>query len=152
MNKFIRVVAGCVLGALSIVTLSSCSKMEQIEKNIVGNWRSTRMDYKTYEDGKLDNNESETCVEWYVGYTFKSDHTGQEIWGGDGESTSYPMTWMITGNKLMISYTEDPEDYKTFNIISISGNSMTLDEVYERTRSDGSQFKEVYTFYLKKMK
>ena len=150
MKNFIKGLAGFVLGVLSIVSLSSCSKMEQAEKKIVGKWQSTSITYKSYEAGKLVAEESETCVEWYYAFNFKSDNTGQMIEYEEGDSETDPMTWVIMGDKLMI--TLEGENNDTFDIISISNDSMTLEMSYEGTRSDGIRYKEIETYYFKKIK
>ena len=151
MKNFIKVVAGCVLGVLSIVSLSSCSKMEQAEKKIVGKWQSTSRTVKTYEVGKLVDEGSETCVDWYRGFNFKSDNTGQEIDYSKGSSETWPITWVIMGDKLMVTEAMD-EETETYDIISISGDSMTLEQSDEWTAVNGLRYKEIETFYFKKIK
>ena len=151
MKNFIKVVAGCVLGVLSIVSLSSCSKMEQAEMKIVGKWQSTSYTYKGYEAGKLVDEYSQTCVDWYRGFNFKSDNTGQEIDYEEGSSDTWPITWVIMGDKLMVTEAMD-EETETYDIISISGDSMTLEQSDEWTAVNGLRYKEIETFYFKKIK
>lgn len=151
MKNFIKGLAGFVLGVLSIVSLSSCSKMEQAEKKIVGKWQSTSYTYKEYQDGKLVEEASVTCVDWYNAFNFKSDNTGQMIVYDEGYSGTDPMTWVIMGDKLMITF-EEEEENMTYDIISISGDSMTLEMSEEGTGDDGIRYKDIMTWYFKKIK
>ena len=134
-----------------IFATSSCSKDEVNEKNIEGKWQSTNVNYKEYKAGKLVNEESETCIEWYLGFNFKSDGTGQIISYSERESETFQITWVIMGEKLMLTQYEEGESYTvTFDIIQLNSSSMTLSLTEEET-VDGVQYKDIITYNFKKI-
>lgn len=151
MKRTIKVLMGLIAGVLLIFTTSSCSKDEMNEKNLEGKWQSTSISYKEYEAGKLVYDESETCIEWYIGFNFKSDGTGQIIDYEDGESDTYQMTWVIMGEKLMVTqYYNDESETITFDIVEIKSNSMILSMTDEYTYN-GVQCKDITTYNFKKI-
>lgn len=148
MKRSIKVLMGLIAGVLLIFTASSCSKDEM---NIEGKWQSTNVSYKVYEAGKLVNAESETCVDWYYGFNFKSDGTGQRIYYESGESETYQMTWVIMGEKLMVTqYYEGESETTTFDIIEMKRASMILSMTDEYIYN-GVQRKNVATYNFKKI-
>lgn len=154
MKRTIKVLMGLIAGVLLIFTTSSCSKdemNEKNEKNIEGKWQSTSVSYKEYEAGKLVYDESETCIEWYLGFNFKSDGTGQLISYEEGESETYQITWVIMGEKLMVTqYYEGESETITFDIVEIKSASMTLSMTNEYTYNS-VQCKDVSTYNFKKI-
>lgn len=152
MERTIKILMGLVAGVLMIFATSSCSKDEMNEKNIEGKWQSTNANHKEYEAGKLVYEESETCIEWYIGLNFKSDGTGQAIEYEGGESDITQITWVIMGEKLMITllYEEGESHTTTFDIIQIESSSMTLSRTEEYT-DDGVQYKYIVTYNFKKI-
>lgn len=151
MERTVKILMGLIAGVLMIFATSSCSKDEMNEKNIEGKWQSTNVNYKEYEAGKLAYEESETCIEWYLGFNFKSDGTGQIISYEEGESETIQITWVIMGEKLMITqYVEGESDTITFDIIQIKSSSMTLSITDEYTY-DGVQCKDITTYNFKKI-
>lgn len=151
MKRTIKVLMGLIAGVLLIFTTSSCSKDEMNEKNIEGKWQSTSVSYKEYEAGKLVYDESETCIEWYLGFNFKSDGTGQLISYEEGESETYQITWVIMGEKLMVTqYYEGESETITFDIVEIKSASMTLSMTEEYTYNS-VQCKDVSTYNFKKI-
>lgn len=150
MKKILMFLTGLVtIGLFSV----SCSKDEMNERNLEGKWQSTKFVYEEYEAGKLVGEKSQTCIDWYLGFNFKSDGTGQYISYEEGESYTCQLTWVIMGDKLMVTlvYTGDEEsDTLTFNIVEIASSSMTLSMVDEYT-SDGVKCKDVETYYFKKI-
>lgn len=147
-RNLIRVLTGLFLAVLSVMSMSSCSKDEMNEKNIVGKWQSTSMTVKEYVAGKLVAEQSVNCVDFYIGFNFKSDGTGQMINYEGGESETLHGTWVIMGDKLMLTAT----DYgtETFDLISINGSSMTL-ELTEEYTEEGVKCSVVTTVYFKKI-
>ena len=139
---------GFVVGVLLSFTTSSCSKDEM---KIEGKWQSTSVNYEEYEAGQLVAAESETCVDWYIGFTFKSDGTGQFIGYEGGSSATYQTNWVIMGEKLMVTlYDEDESETLTFDIVEIKSNSMILSMTEEYT-SNGIKCKDVATYNFKKI-
>ena len=151
MKRTIKIFMGLIAGVLLSFATSSCSKDEKNEKNIEGKWQSTSASYKEYEAGKLVYEESETCIEWYLGFNFKSDGTGQLISYEEGDSYTSQITWVIMGEKLMITlYEEGESDTITFDIIEIKSNSMVLSMTDEYT-SNSVQCKDITTYNFKKI-
>ena len=151
MERTVKILMGLIAGVLMIFATSSCSKDEVNEKNIEGKWQSTNVNYKEYKAGKLVNEESETCIEWYLGFNFKSDGTGQIISYSERESETFQITWVIMGEKLMLTQYEEGESYTvTFDIIQLNSSSMTLSLTEEYT-SDGVQCKDIITYNFKKI-
>lgn len=145
-HNFFRVLAGLLLGVLSFISLSSCTKDDFSDENIIGKWQSTSITYQEYESGKLIRDESSKCVDVYLGLYFKSDGTGQWIRYGDGKSNTAQITWVIMDDKLTLS----AENTLTYNIISLNGKSMTLEYV-EEISSDGIKYKCISRIYFKKI-
>ena len=151
MERTVKILMGLIAGVLMIFATSSCSKDEVNEKNIEGKWQSTNVNYKEYKAGKLVNEESETCIEWYLGFNFKSDGTGQIISYSERESETIQITWVIMGEKLMLTMYGEGESYTvTFDIIQLKSSSMTLSLTEEET-VDGVQYKDVITYNFKKI-
>lgn len=151
MERTVKILMGLIAGVLMIFATSSCSKDEVNEKNIEGKWQSTNVNYKEYKAGKLVNEESETCIEWYLGFNFKSDGTGQIISYSERESETFQITWVIMGEKLMLTQYEEGESYTvTFDIIQLNSSSMTLSLTEEET-VDGVQYKDIITYNFKKI-
>lgn len=146
MKKIMRILAG--VASVLLLCSASCSKDETNEKNLEGKWQSTSYSWSEYEAGKLVEEGSESCIDWYVGLYFKADGTGQEIFFGEGESDTTPITWVIMGDKLMI--TDPDDDTVTFDIVEIKSNTMTLSLVEEYTE-DGIQCRGITTYYFKKI-
>ena len=149
MKRTLQFLIGLVAIALSSV---SCSKDEMNEKNIEGKWQSTKVAYEYYEAGKLVEEGSASCVDWYHGFNFKSDGTGQHIFYESGESETYQMTWVTMGEKLMVTVDLGDQDKETmtFDIVEIKSDSMILSLVYEDTYN-GVKTKEVETYYFKRI-
>lgn len=145
-RNLFRVLAGLFLGVLSVMSLSSCSKEEMNEKNIVGKWQSTSITYKEYEAGKMVSDRTVNCVDFYLGFNFKSDGTGQFVIYEEGESETMQLTWVLMGDKLMIS----DGATLTFDVISISGSLMVLETTEEETYN-GIKYKYVSTINFKKI-
>ena len=151
MERTFKILMGLIAGVLMIFATSSCSKDEMNEKNIEGKWQSTNENYKRYEAGKLEYEDSRTCIEWYIGLNFKSDGTGQLIRYSERESETIQITWVIKGEKLMLTqYKEGEPNTVTFDIIQIKSSSMTLSMIVEYT-DDGVQYKEIITYNFKKI-
>ena len=144
-RNLFRVLTGLFLGVLSVMSLSSCSKDDMNEKNIVGNWQSTSITVKVYEAGKLVSDRTENCVDYYIGFNFKSDGTGQFVLHEGDETETAQITWVLMGDKLMIS-----DGDITFDVISISGSLMVL-EMTEEDTYDGIKYKYVVSFNFKKI-
>lgn len=151
MKRTIKILMGLIFGVLLSFATLSCSKDKMNETNLEGKWQSTSVNNKSYEAGKLVYEEAATCIEWYLGFNFKSDGTGQLITYEDGESDTYQMTWVIMGEKLMVTeYYEDESETITFDIVEIKSNSMILSETYEYT-DNSIQCKDVTTYNFKKI-
>ena len=151
MKKSIKIFMGLIAGVLLSFATSSCSKVEINENNIEGKWQSTSASYKVYEADKLVSEESEACIDWYLGFYFKSDGTGQVVNYENGKPDTYKMTWVIMGEKLMVklNFGEESETV-TYDIVEIKSDSMALSETYEYTLN-GVQCKEVETYYFNKI-
>ncbi|MGM9776447.1 MAG: lipocalin family protein [Candidatus Coprenecus sp.] len=145
-RNLFRVLTGLFLGVLSVMSLSSCSKEEMNEKNIIGKWQSSSITTKVYEAGKLVSDRTVNCVDFYLAFNFKSDGTGQYIMYEEGESSTIQINWVLMGDKLMISAGET----LTFDVISISGSLMVL-EMTEEYTDNGIKHKYVDTINFKKI-
>lgn len=145
-HNFFRVLAGLFLGVLPFISLSSCTKDDLSDENIIGKWQSTSITYQEYESGKLTGEKSVKCVDFYFGLHLKSDGTGQWIKYDGDESYTIQITWVIMGDKLMLS----TEGTLTYNIISLNGKSMTLEYVEEEIY-DGIKYKYITKIYYKKI-
>ena len=138
-----------MIGLVTIGLISvSCSKDEMNEKNVEGKWQSTKVAYEYFEAGKLVEEGSESCIDWYMGFNFKSDGTGQSIFYEGGEAETYQMTWVIMGEKLIVS--DEDSDTLTFDIVEIKSSSMILSIVYEDVYN-GVKQKDVTTYHFKKI-
>lgn len=149
MKRTLHFLFGLVaIGLLSL----SCSKDEMNEKSIEGKWQSTKLSYEFYVEGKLVDEGTQSCIDWYYGFNFKSDGTGQVIDYESGDSETYQMTWVTMGEKLMVTtdYGDDDVETETYDIVEIKSNSMILSIVYEYTDT-GEKEKEVLTYYFKKI-
>ena len=145
-RNLFRVLTGLFLGVLSVMSLSSCSKEEMNEKNIIGKWQSSSITVKVYEAGKLVSDRTENCVDYYIGFNFKSDGTGQFVEYEEGESETIQITWVLMGDKLMVT----AGGTLTFDVISISGSLMVL-EMTEEDTYNGIKYKYVETINFKKI-
>ena len=151
MKRTIKVLMGLVCGVLLSLSTSSCSKDEMNEKNLEGKWQSVSYKYKEYEADKLVDEYSQTCVDWYIGFNFKSDGTGQVIYYEEGESDTYQMTWVIMGDKLMVTeYDGEDSETMTYEIIEIKNNSMALSVTDEWTEN-GIKCRDILTYSFKKI-
>lgn len=146
-RNLFRVLTGLFLGVLSVMSLSSCSKDEMNEKNLIGKWQSTSITVKVYEAGKLVSDRTENCVDSYVGFNFKSDGTGQFVEYEEGESETIQITWVLMGDKLMVTDGET----STLDVISITGNLMTLEITADEDIRNGIMYKWVVTINFKKI-
>lgn len=152
MKRFFKIFMGLIAGVLLSFATSSCSKDEMNKNSIEGKWQSTSAIFKEYEAGKLVNEETEKCIDWYIGLNFKSDGTGQVIRYDGGESDTYHMTWMKMGKRLMIvEYYGDGPEESTFDIVEIKRNSLVLSLTEEYT-SSGVQCKDISICNFKKIK
>lgn len=151
MKRLFKIFMGLIAGVLLSFATSSCSKDEMNQKNIEGKWQTTSVIFKEYEAGKLVNEETETCIDWYFGFNFKSDGTGQIIRYDEGESDTTQMTWIIMGEKLMITEYDgvEPEEI-TLDIVKIKSNSLVLSLTEEYT-SSGVQCKDISICNFKKI-
>lgn len=147
-HYFFRGLTGLLLGVMSFMFVSSCTKDDFSDKNIIGKWQSTSITFQSYESGKLTAEETEKCIDSYIGFYFKTDGSGQFILYDAGESNTVQITWVIMGDKLMISSPDTSTVSLTFNIISIKGNSMTLENVSEK-KEEGVKY--VTSIYFKKI-
>ena len=145
MKRTLQFLIGFVTIGLFTV---SCSKEDMNDKNIVGKWQSTKIVYEYYEEGKLTGEGSETCIDWYYCFNFKSDGTGQKIFYQRGESVTYQMTWVTMGDKLMLTIIDSQGEShpETFDVIEIKSNSMILSSVWEDSERSVKE-----TFHFKKI-
>ncbi|MGN0194895.1 MAG: hypothetical protein ACI4AE_00375 [Candidatus Cryptobacteroides sp.] len=146
-STLFKLLTGLTIAVLSLMGISSCNKEDSSDKNIVGKWQSTTISFKEYEAGKLVYEESISCIDYYLGFSFKDDGTGQVIVYDEGESDTSLMNWVIMGDKLMITETSSTT---TFDIISINGGSMVL-ELSEEYTNGGIKQKDVSTITFKKI-
>ena len=148
MNRIIKVLMGLATVVLMCFASSSCSKEKMNEKNIVGKWQSTSVNAKLYESDKLVTEKSENCTGWYIGFNFKSNGNGQLIsYEETGVTETSEMTWVIMGEKLMITSNSETV---TLDIIEIKNNSMTL-SITEEEKYNNITYKTVATIYFSKM-
>ena len=147
MKRFVKLFAG-LLSMAAVLSTVSCEK-EVSDTNLVGKWQSTSIVEQTYEGDKLIGEYSESCIEWYIGFNFKDDGTGQfmEVEGNDSEVIS--CEWVLMGNKIILSSKEESESI-SYEVVAITSSSMTLKMVEEYT-SDGVKKKYVSTFYFSKI-
>ena len=152
MERTIKILMGLITGVLFIFAASSCSKDEVNQRKIEGKWQSTNVNIVEYKADKLIDEVSQTCIEWYLGFNFKSDGSGQLIDYEDGESDTYQINWVVMGEKLMITQqlSNGGSETITFDIIEIKGSTMTLSMTEEYTYNS-VQYKEITTYYFKKM-
>lgn len=152
MKRTFKFFVGLVTIALFGMASVSCSKDEMNDKNIEGKWQSTKYTFEYYEGSTLVEEGSESCINWYLGFNYKSDGTGQIISYSDGESDTSQMTWVIMGDKLMLTfdYGDGDTETMTFDIVEIKSNSMILSMTSEYT-NEGVKEKEVVTYYFKKI-
>ena len=153
MKKLFRIAAPLMLGVLLGLSLSSCSKMASDEKNIIGKWQSTSVNEKDYEAGKLVSENTTNCVDWYLGFNFKEDGTGQMIYFEEGEAETVQGTWVIMSDKLIVTAKGDSntEESSTFNIKEIKSDTMVLSMTEEGT-SNGIKYENVMTYTFRKLK
>ena len=148
MKRILHFFIGLVtIGLLSI----SCSKDESNEKSIVGKWQSTSISYEGYEAGKLVYEGSQTCLDWYLGFIFKSDGTGQLI-DYEGKPDICQMMWVIMGDKLIVTeyIGGEADDVYAFEIVEIKSDSMIL-KLTEEYTSNGIKYKEISTYRFKRI-
>ena len=149
MERTVKILMGLIAGVLMIFATSSCSKDEMNNKNIEGKWQSTDVNYKKYEAGNLEYEDSGASTD--IGLNFKSDGTGQLIGYSERESKTIQITWVIMGEKLILTQYKEGESHTvTFYIIQIKSSSMTLSMIEEYT-DDGVQYKEIITYNFKKI-
>lgn len=142
---------GLITGALLLLATSSCTKDTMYAKKIEGKWKSTSYNCKEYEAGELVDDYSERCVDWYIGFNFKDDGTGQTIYYEGGDSETYQMTWVIMGDKLMIAETYDGDtDNYTYDIVEIKSDSMILSVTDEYTYNN-TKCKDITTYNFNKL-
>ncbi len=140
---FKTLMGGMIL--LLAAVLVSCSK--NAENDIIGKWQSTMVSYQSYEGDRLVDEGSANCIDWYVGFEFREGGTGLTIdYDAESGSSTYPMTWVIMGDKLMIT----AESTVTFDVVSISSNTMVLSMPYEYTEG-GIKYKDIETYTFKKI-
>lgn len=148
MNNGMKALFGAVLVVLFSMFSVSCSK--QNDKNIVGKWQSTMINYQSYEGENLVEQSTENCINWYIGFNFKSDGTGQYIeYDSEYGSSTSQITWVIMDDKLMVT-SESEQTTATFDIHSITGSQMVL-SVTEEYSYDGLRAKDITTFTFKKI-
>ncbi|MBQ7945634.1 MAG: lipocalin family protein [Bacteroidales bacterium] len=139
---------------LMLCGLNSCEKENEQtsttkEDLLVGKWKSTKVEYQEYKNGKLVYEESEKCVSWYIAFDFRDNGTGSEIIYEDGESYLDEISsWIIMGENLILKY-EDGEA-GSMQIEEISENSMVLKFVDEYSY-DGIKYEDVTTYYFTKI-
>ena len=154
MKSTFKILLGIACFALIGLT-SSCSKdsgLGSVEKKILGKWQSTSMLYQEYENGKLVSEDTETCIDWYMGFNFMSEGKGQVILYEEGESMTGQMSWVVMGDKLMITASGfDLSESLTLTIVEVKGDSMILEMVDEYTLY-GTTYKDIERCTFKKLK
>lgn len=150
MKSTFKILLGIACFALIGLT-SSCSKDSGIEKKILGKWQSTSVLSQEYENGKLVSEDTETCIDWYMGFNFMSEGKGQIILYEDGESLTGQMSWVVMGDKLMITAsTLELSESMTLTIVEVKGDSMILEIVDEYTLY-GTSYKDIERCTFKKL-
>ena len=136
-----------LLGAMS----TSCSKEEVNEKNIVGKWQSTQVQYREYEGDKLVEEGMESCIDWYIGLDLKADGKGFAIeYEGEDYIFTAPINWVLMGDKLMISPDGDVDlDATSFTVVSLKNDMLELSRTSEETY-EGIKYKYIQTITFKK--
>lgn len=129
----------------------SCSKDDN-DSDIVGKWQSVSYSYQEYEAGKLIDDLSSSCIDWYLGFEFKDDGSGTYISYEDGDVVAVGITWVIMGEKLMVTLNDAPsgDGSVAYDIVSVSKDSMVLSETDEYVW-EGMKCKDVYTYNFKKI-
>lgn len=122
---------------------ASCSKDEQ---NIVGKWQTTNYAWRAYDGDKLVQEGSESCISWYLGFNFKSDGTGQEVYYTDEEVTTYQLTWVLMGDKLIV--TSEDKEATPYDVHELKRNSMALTMTSEDAYDEG---KTIITYTFKRV-
>lgn len=152
MKRLVNYLVGLAAVVLLSVVSTSCSKEEVNEKNIVGKWQSTQVQYREYEGDKLVEEGMESCIDWYIGLDLKADGKGFAIgYEGDDDIYTAPINWVLMGDKLMISPDGDVElDATSFTVVSLKNDMLELSRTYEYTY-EGIKYKDIETYTLKRL-
>lgn len=136
---------------LMLCGMSSCRENDSATKEelLVGKWKSTKVDYLDYENGKLVYENSQKCLSWYYAYDFRNNGTGSEITYTYGKSILVGISsWIIMGENLILKYEDG--DSESLMIEEINEKSMVLKYVYEYS-DDGIKCEEVEIMYFTKI-
>lgn len=138
---------------LMMCGLNSCKDDEQTsttkEDLLVGKWKSTKVDFLDYENGKLVYEESEKCISWYMAMDFRDNGTGTIVETEDGGAEVYVeeiKSWTIMGEDLIITF-DSGEVNEPLEIIELNNKSMILKFVDEETyNSIKYRYEDIYYY------
>lgn len=152
MKRLVSYLVGLAAVVLLSVVSTSCSKEEVNEKNIVGKWQSTQVQYREYEGDKLVEEGMESCIDWYIGLDLKADGKGFAIeYEGDDDIYTAPINWVLMGDKLMISPDGDVDlDATSFTVVSLKNDMLELSQTFEETY-EGVKYKGIETYTFKRL-
>lgn len=139
---------------LMLCGMSSCRENDSATKEelLVGKWKSTKVDYLDYENGKLVFEESEKCLSWYVAMDFRDNGTGTIVQTEDGGAGVYVeeiKSWTIMGEDLIITFDSGEVDEPS-EIIELNNKSMILKYVDEETYNS-IKYRYEFIYYFTKI-
>ncbi|MBR0333359.1 MAG: lipocalin family protein [Bacteroidales bacterium] len=135
---------------LMLCGMSSCRDDSATkEELLVGKWKSTKVDYLEYENGKLVYEESQKCISWYLAMDFRDNGTGTIVENEDGGAEVYVeeiKSWTIMGEDLIITFDSGEVDEPS-EIIELNNKSMILKFVDEETYNNIKlRYEAIYYF------
>ena len=133
--------------ALFAIAMVSCSKVNDTEKLIIGQWQETEVIGTTTINGVTGEPESMLEPDETTVITFNKDHTYSSLWTTDGGEVESKGTWSVKDNTLTMT----SESISTeCNIDELDKNNMVL-SYHESGVESGLSYSTLVVIKMKKI-
>lgn len=143
---------GLFIGMMMSLGLSSCSKENQNQQNVIGEWKISQLFITYYENGVEQQTIEEENFYNHYNLDFKSDGTVRVYFDEEVGQSPNPISWKIEKGKMI--FKEDFQDHDdreyVLDILELTKSSMILSNIHNEYEMDGIHCKLVNKIHFAK--
>ena len=143
--KTISKIWGLIIVIIMSLAISSCTKEDQYQQNVIGVWKISRIAIIYYENGKEAETVEEVNYYDYFNFDFKSDGTLRVYFDEEVGGSPYPITWKIENSKMILkeSFPDREAIEYALDIVELTKSSMILSNTHNEYEMEGIHYKSV---------
>ena len=149
MRTISKIMMGLFIGMMMSLVFSSCTKENQYQQNVIGEWKISQLFITYYENGVEQQTVEEENFFNYYNFDFKSDGTVRVYFDEESGQSPNPITWKIENGKMIFKdVPQNSEEEFVFDIVELKKSSMILSTVDEEYEEGGNKYKIIGKMYF----